>query len=60
MSKALRCPVCGEVMPNPHDCEIAREARALFNAAKMANDLESAKRLGDAAYAKSVKAELTK
>lgn len=53
-----RCEQCGEVMPSPHDCEGARQARALFEAAKRANNPESAKRLGDAAYAASVKAEL--
>ena len=53
------CADCGEAMPDPHNCALAREARALFEAAKRANDPESAKRLGDAAYKKAVEAEIT-
>lgn len=52
-----RCDQCGEVMPIAHDCNAAREARALFEAAKRANSPESAQRLGDAAYQKVTKAE---
>lgn len=46
----LRCADCGEVMPTRHDCTLAIEARALFEAAKKANNPESRNRLIAAAY----------
>jgi uncharacterized Zn finger protein len=52
-----RCEHCGEVMPGPHNCDQAREARALFEAAKRANNDESANRLSKAALAMSIKSE---
>lgn len=43
--RALRCQTCGEVMPGPHDCAKVRESRALFEAAKRANDPDSRRTL---------------
>ena len=40
-----RCDCCGEAFPGPHDCDMAREARALFEAAQRANSPEGADRL---------------
>ena len=54
----IRCENCGEYMPIPHNCDKAREARALLEASKRANDPESAMALGSAAYAKAIEAEL--
>jgi hypothetical protein len=54
-----RCADCGEVMPILHDCAKAREARALFEAAKRANHPDSARGLGDAAYDIAVQAEVS-
>lgn len=51
------CLMCGEVMPVPHDCAKAREARALFEAAKRANDPDSRRHLGGLAYATAEDAE---
>jgi len=55
-----RCECCGEVMPWPHNCDTAREPRALFEAAKLANSDESARRLADAAYDAAIKSEKIK
>lgn len=35
---ARRCTACGEAFRVPHNCGFARQARALFEAAKRAND----------------------
>lgn len=45
-----RCPICREVFPGPHDCGKAMEARAVFEAAKRANDPDTRRQLGDRAY----------
>jgi hypothetical protein len=47
---ASRCDFCGEIMPASHDCAKAREARALFEAAKRANDPDSRRNLGALAH----------
>lgn len=36
------CPTCGERFRGAHDCDLAMEARALFEAGKRANDRDSA------------------
>ena len=54
---AVRCPHCREIMPTEHDCDLAREARALFEAAKRANDPASVRALADRAYAMAEDAE---
>ena len=52
-----KCPDCGEVMPQPHNCNLAIQARAIFEAAKRANSPDSARALGDLAYEIAVQAE---
>lgn len=56
-TEPTRCPTCGEMMPGPHDCDLAREARRVFEAAKRANDPETRLRLGDRALALAIDAE---
>lgn len=51
------CPTCAERFYGPHDCAKAREARALFEAAKRANDPDSRCALGDLAYQAAEDAE---
>ena len=51
------CPICGEVFPGAHNCDLAREARAMFEAAKHANSAETARALGERAYDLAVQAE---
>lgn len=56
--RTTSCARCGEVMPIRHDCAMALEARALFEAARRANSKESARSLADAAYKLAEAAEL--
>ena len=56
--RLVPCSECGEVFPVAHDCDLAREARATFDAAKRANNPESAKALCDKAYALALLAEI--
>jgi hypothetical protein len=53
-----RCLCCGEIFAVPHDCDKAREARALFEAAKRANDPDSRRTLGNLAYQAAEDAEI--
>ena len=53
----IRCPDCHEYMPILHDCSMAREARALFEAAKRSNHPDSRKILGARAYELACEAE---
>jgi hypothetical protein len=52
-----RCSCCGEVFSGPHDCGKAIEARALFEAAKRANNPDSGIVLADLAYQAAKDAE---
>lgn len=52
-----RCASCGEVFDRPHNCDKAREARALFEAAKRANDPDSRRALGNLALQAAEDAE---
>lgn len=55
--EVVRCPACGEAFASPHDCNAAREARALFEAARRANSRDGADRLSRLALALATKAE---